>query len=373
METCEVNLRQRKKKMNKQKLMGLLESGESETLEFKSSFNKAVIETIVAFSNTKGGRLILGCNDQKKIIGISIKKETVQNWINEIKQNTQPSILPEIEVINIDSKAVALILVKEFPVKPISFKDRFFIRKNNSNHKLSVNEIVELRYFSLNYSFDSFEVKTLFNELDENALNFFEKRIKDSGRYISSGDLKTDFKKLGFIKDDKLTRATELLYGTHHTSIHLGRFKDQTTIIDEALETDEYQSIHRNKLLAEAFYLTADIEKYGTGFKRLRKWLIDYPELTFSIIDFNGFIKIEFNVNHETIIGGVSGGVSGGVNGGVNRLLEYIKANPGKKSNEMLLELGVAKRTIERFLQQLREENKIEFKGSTKTGGYYLV
>lgn len=39
----------------------------------------------------------------------------------------------------------------------------------------------------------------------------------------------------------------------------------------DALKTDNYQAYTRNKLIAEAFYLTADIEKYGTGFTRIRK------------------------------------------------------------------------------------------------------
>jgi predicted HTH transcriptional regulator len=36
-------------------LTGLIESGESRTIEFKESFGKDAIETIVAFSNCKGG------------------------------------------------------------------------------------------------------------------------------------------------------------------------------------------------------------------------------------------------------------------------------------------------------------------------------
>jgi predicted HTH transcriptional regulator len=34
------------------------------------------------------------------------------------------------------------------------------------------------------------------------------------------------------------------------------------------LKTDTYQANARNKLLAEAFYLTGDIEKYSSGFRR---------------------------------------------------------------------------------------------------------
>jgi ATP-dependent DNA helicase RecG len=32
---------------------------ESETIEFKSSFNEATIETLVAFANTQGGTILL--------------------------------------------------------------------------------------------------------------------------------------------------------------------------------------------------------------------------------------------------------------------------------------------------------------------------
>ena len=37
----------------------------------------------------------------------------------------------------------------------------------------------------------------------------------------------------------------------------------------------------RNKLIAEAFYLIGDIEKYGTGYTRIRKEIADYPTMKF--------------------------------------------------------------------------------------------
>jgi predicted HTH transcriptional regulator len=46
----------------------------------------------------------------------------------------------------------------------------------------------------------------------------------------------------------------------------------------EQLKTDTYQSRTRNKLIAEAFYLTGDIEKYGSGFIRVREAIKDYPK-----------------------------------------------------------------------------------------------
>lgn len=61
----------------------------------------------------------------------------------------------------------------------------------------------------------------------------------------------------------------------------------------------------------------------------------------------------------------------GGVTGGVNNLLDYIKANPGKKSKEIKAALNLPQRTLERWLKELREQKKIKFQGAPKTGGYY--
>lgn len=40
---------------------------ESETVEFKTSFNEDVIATLVAFSNSKGGTLYIGITDNGDI------------------------------------------------------------------------------------------------------------------------------------------------------------------------------------------------------------------------------------------------------------------------------------------------------------------
>ncbi len=61
----------------------------------------------------------------------------------------------------------------------------------------------------------------------------------------------------------------------------------------EALKWDDYVSSIRNKLLAEAFYLMGDIEKYGTGFLRIRQWLGKYPEISYDIREIGDFFSVE--------------------------------------------------------------------------------
>ncbi|MDR3266685.1 MAG: ATP-binding protein, partial [Tannerella sp.] len=61
-------------------------------MEFKSSFNEDLIETLTAFANTRGGKVLAGvANDGKPVKGFTVGEESIQQWINEIKTKTQPS------------------------------------------------------------------------------------------------------------------------------------------------------------------------------------------------------------------------------------------------------------------------------------------
>lgn len=71
--------------------------------------------------------------------------------------NTSPSIIPEVEIVETDGKTIAVMTIGEFPVKPISFKGRYYKRVANSNHLLSVTEIANMHLQSLQLSWDSYE------------------------------------------------------------------------------------------------------------------------------------------------------------------------------------------------------------------------
>lgn len=74
--------------MNKRKIQNIISKGESETVEFKTSFSKSVIETLVAFANSIGGKILIGIEDDLTVSGVNINNESMQNWINEIKNKS---------------------------------------------------------------------------------------------------------------------------------------------------------------------------------------------------------------------------------------------------------------------------------------------
>ncbi len=57
-----------------------------------------------------------------------------------------------------------------------------------------------------------------------------------------------------------------------------GTFYGGLTVAE--IQQDSYRSSLRNKLVAEGFYLTNVIEKYGSGFIRIRRAMADYPQVT---------------------------------------------------------------------------------------------
>lgn len=60
-------------------LKHIISAGENQQTEFKQSFNKQTIETLVAFANTKGGSIYIGISKSNKIVGVKTNRESVQN------------------------------------------------------------------------------------------------------------------------------------------------------------------------------------------------------------------------------------------------------------------------------------------------------
>jgi ATP-dependent DNA helicase RecG len=239
--------------MNLNELQNIISQGENETVEFKQSFSKTVIETLAAFSNTKGGQVLIGINNNGVVKGVSISEETVQKWLNEVKQNTSPQVLPNADIIIIHGKTVVVISVIEYPVKPVSFKDKYYKRVLNSNHRMSLTEIANEHFRSINESWDYSP------DLNHNLEHISIAKIKE---YINSYERKNNTKvdysafaflnKLEILRNNKLTYGAYLLFAKEHcltTDIQVGRFKTDVTIIDTiSLNTDLFTEL--NEIIA---------------------------------------------------------------------------------------------------------------------------
>jgi ATP-dependent DNA helicase RecG len=476
---------------------------ENTHIEFKSSFNDAVIETLSAFANTKGGKVIVGLNDKGlPLKNFSVGNETIQQWINEIKTKTQPSIIADAEVKKVKGKVIVELSIQEFPIKPVAFKSRFYKRVNNSNHILSVSEISDLYMQSLQVSWDSYAYRNAtFGNLNISKIKAFIKKVNDGGRFSLPVQPKEALLKLKLINGKEVSNAAMILFSTENLryNVHVGRFKTPSFIIDdrlisgnlfdvlsetmqfiighlkvafeingnstqrteifeypitairevllnslihrdysspsdvqiklfdkkisffnpgklfgsiemEDLRGDSYASQTRNKLIAEAFYLTKDIEKYGSGFIRIRDEIKEYPSMRFNYAEQgNGFLaeleyseqknlfpdrKTTINLKKIPSSGNVTNNVTNDVTNNVTNnvtdnvtnnvtndisdlrlqaILDVLKTNKRFSINMLAEKIGVTKRTILRDIDKLKTEGYIVRIGSTREGYWKVI
>ena len=222
--------------MTPSELINIIAIGENENTEFKSSFNKEVIETIVAFANSKGGRVLIGISDKNKILGVDINNESTKNWLNEIKSKTTPSLIPTSEIITIQNKNIIGLTISEHPIKPVSYLGKYFKRKSNSNHQLSVSEISELFIQNMKLSWDSYpHDNASIEDLDHYKISNFIKKVNNTGRFLLKDDPKIALEKLGLINEKKISHAAIILFSKEliDYKIRIGRFKSPSHIISD--------------------------------------------------------------------------------------------------------------------------------------------
>ncbi|GFP35898.1 ATP-dependent DNA helicase RecG, partial [Candidatus Hakubella thermalkaliphila] len=230
--------------MKQEELKKLMDSGESETVEFKTSFDKEVVETSGAFANTKGGVLLIGASDRGEIKGIRIGKETLKDWANQISQSTEPRVIPEIELGEVDGKSLVIIRIKEFPIKPVAVRGRYFRRVGNSNRIMGMQEIAQMHFHSAGMSWDKLPARDAsIDDIDLDKVKRYIKRANEASRRKIEDDEKPlqVLEKLELIKEGQPTWAAILLFRKDPQRflsqgvIHCGRFKEETIVIDDRM------------------------------------------------------------------------------------------------------------------------------------------
>ncbi|TRZ87810.1 MAG: DeoR family transcriptional regulator [Methanosarcinales archaeon] len=200
------------------KLKDLLKEGESETVEFKPSLSQMdkITESISAFSNTKGGTVVIGVSDKGEVLGVDIGKNTIESLANQIKQNTDPMAYPSIRVEESDKKQVVVIEVVEAEQKPVLAFGRAFMRVGKSNQKLGFERIRNLALETSKVYWDErvCEAASL-DDIDEKKVRWFLKRAKYERRLDLDPEapLIEALEKLELLREGKLINAAILLFG----------------------------------------------------------------------------------------------------------------------------------------------------------------
>ena len=114
----------------------LVQQGEGTTLEFKERVSSSFARGVVAFANTIGGKILVGVDDDGRVIGVE-DGNALRARIQNIARDCDPSVRVLVEAVN----GVLVVHVRESDAKPVQCSDGFFWRQGAVTQKMSRDEI----------------------------------------------------------------------------------------------------------------------------------------------------------------------------------------------------------------------------------------
>ncbi len=152
-------------------------------------------------------------------------------------------VIPNADLYKIDNKQIVNFSIIEYPIKPVSYKDKYFKRVLNSNHKMSLSEVANEYLRTINGSWDYYPDPN--HTLVHISIEKVKKYLQE---YQIKNDVIIDFAPLDFLKKQEILKNKQLTFGAYLlfakelciiSDIQVGRFKGKTEIIDSiSLDTD---------------------------------------------------------------------------------------------------------------------------------------
>ncbi|NTV06354.1 MAG: ATP-binding protein [Chlorobiaceae bacterium] len=160
-------------------LPDLVGQGENEETEFKRLINSPskIAKPITAFANSHGGIILIGVDDNKRIVGIHSEKETLEIVYQAVKLHIDPEPRIDNYVDEYKNRLVLIVCIPESNDKPHYYleqttdpntlkavtKKRAYTREGNRNRALCDDRItlMQSKKYPLKMSFGEKEIMLL--------------------------------------------------------------------------------------------------------------------------------------------------------------------------------------------------------------------
>ena len=144
----------------------------------------------------------------------------------------------------------------------------------------------------------------------------------------------------------------------------------------------ELEPFPKNPHIAQIFTQMGRSEELGTGIRKVYKYsklysgqddikFLEHDIFTtvipLSIHFFDVFLK------DKKSNGEIKGDINGEIKGEIKSVYILIQNNPGIKTKNIANLVNKPKKTVDKYIKKLKVINKITYKGSNKTGGYFAI
>jgi predicted HTH transcriptional regulator len=98
----------------------IIENGENSAVEFKRKFTEPekIAREIIAFANTKGGKILFGIDDDKSVVGVESEKGEIEYIDLAARFYCEPEVKYTIDIMHIYRKDVIIANIAESRTKP---------------------------------------------------------------------------------------------------------------------------------------------------------------------------------------------------------------------------------------------------------------
>jgi len=258
-------------------LIDEIKNGESSVLEFKRELptdGKKYLKTIVAFANSKGGRIVIGVDDKThEAVGVDNDKvfQIMDAIANAVSDSCEPMIVPDIKFQTIEDKLIIVVEVHQGQNKPYYLKTEgmgngTYVRVGATSRPATIEKVKELMLYGSNRYFD--EQPYSQQPVSEERIGQLCKVISEySHKEATVNQLLSWGLLLNDEKGNKIpSNAFELMTNNHvpFAEIQCGRFKgnDKLVFIDKREITGPvYQQIEKScAFVLEHINLGAEIK-----------------------------------------------------------------------------------------------------------------
>jgi predicted HTH transcriptional regulator len=180
--------------MNRKELIDLIEEGENIQCEFKRLFTtpEKIAKEMIAFANTKGGFILFGIDDDRKVIGVESEKSETEMINNAANDFCEPPIGCKINYIHYKGKEVVAVTIPESVNKPHRLQDYekefditkavVMIRVNDKSMKASKEMVRIMRANSGNTSLKKYTIGTT----EKTVFEYLAKKERISVKELSN-------------------------------------------------------------------------------------------------------------------------------------------------------------------------------------------
>ena len=287
---------------------------ESQIIEYKESWRDEYLKWICGFANAQGGRILIGVNDKKEVVGVENAKRLMEDIPNKVRDVL--GIIVDVNLHEKDGLDYIEILVDPYPY-PINYKGEYHYRTGSTKQELKGAALDQFLLRKRGMTWDAVPQPNMkVEELDSESIEIFKQQAVRSQR-MSKADLEGNnrelLEKLHLFEGDYLKRSAALLFHNDPEKyitgayIKIGFFKtDADLLYQDEIHGSLFQQVRQTMDLLTTKYLKSIISY--DDLQRIDKLPVPRSALREAVLNsivhksYGSFIPIQISVYDDKLM-----------------------------------------------------------------------